>query len=60
MIYTDKRVFIDTNILVYANDSSDRVKCDIAKQIILNGITEENAIVSTQVLSEFLLIMNPK
>lgn len=54
------RYFIDTNILVYANDRSEKEKQVRAKQILLQGITEENIVVSTQVLSEFYVTVTQK
>jgi len=54
------KYFIDTNILVYANDSSDQSKQQRAKKIILDGIREECIAVSTQVLSEFYVTVTRK
>ena len=54
------KYFIDTNILVYANDSSDKDKQRKAKKIVLDGIREESIAVSTQVLSEFLVTVTRK
>ncbi len=54
------RHFIDTNILVYANDSSDKDKQRIAKKIILDGVRKESIAVSTQVLSEFYVTVTRK
>ncbi len=54
------KYFIDTNILVYANDRSEKDKHERAKQIILQGIANENIVVSTQVLSEFYVTITRK
>ncbi len=54
------KIFIDTNILVYANDQSDKMKQERAKQIILDGIARENIVLSTQVLSEFYVTVTRK
>ena len=54
------KYFIDTNILVYANDRSERGKQEKAKQILFNGITNEDITVSTQVLSEFYVTVTQK
>ena len=54
------KYFIDTNILVYANDRSEKDKHERAKQIILQGIANENIVVSTQVLSEFYVTVTRK
>jgi predicted nucleic acid-binding protein len=48
----DKK-FVDTNILVYANDRSVREKHEKAKQILVDGIEDDTLVFSTQVLSEF-------
>ncbi len=54
------KYFIDTNILVYANDRSENGKYKKARQIILNGIASENIALSTQVLSEFFVAVTKK
>jgi len=54
------KIFIDTNILVYANDPSDRKKNRIARQAILEGIQKENIAISTQVISEFYVTVTRK
>jgi predicted nucleic acid-binding protein len=55
----DKK-FIDTNVLVYANDRSVRDKYEKAKQILIDGIENENLVVSTQVLGEFFTTVTRK
>ncbi len=54
------KFFIDTNIIVYANDSSDKNKQLKAKQLILDGIRSGKIVVSTQVLSEFYFVSTQK
>ncbi len=54
------KIFVDTNILVYANDASDKPRQDLCKQIILDGIKNENMVLSTQVLSEFYVTVTKK
>lgn len=54
------RFFLDTNVLVYANDRSDRRKYDTAKRILLEGLANENMILSTQVLGEFFVTVTRK
>ena len=49
---TDK-VFFDTNILVYAYDRRDPAKQERAFDILADAISNENGIVSAQVLGEF-------
>lgn len=46
-------VFFDTNILVYADDCSDRQKQDRARGLIEKSLTARTAVISIQVLSEF-------
>lgn len=54
------KYFIDTNILVYANDRSEKAKHDQAKKILVDGIENENITLSTQVLSEFFVTVTRK
>ncbi len=54
------KLFIDTNILVYANDNTENVKYKLARQIILDGIKNDNIVISTQVLSEFYVTVTKK
>jgi predicted nucleic acid-binding protein len=54
------KFFIDTNILVYANDKSARKKQERAKQILFDGIINEDIVISTQVLSEFYVTVTKK
>ena len=54
------RQFIDTNILVYSYDSSDPAKQEHARQIVRNGIAEETAVLSAQVLGEFFAVVTSR
>ena len=47
------KVFIDTNVLVYAHDDASPAKRDRAREIVRLSITSGTGVVSTQVLSEF-------
>jgi predicted nucleic acid-binding protein len=47
------RNFIDTNILVYANDSRDPGKQQQAIALIANAMRDGNGVISTQVLQEY-------
>ena len=49
--------FIDNNVLVYACDTYDPAKQDRAQQILRDGIAEENAALSAQVLGEFITVV---
>ena len=54
------KIFIDTNILVYAFDSSEKEKQEIAQNLLANeGSTGEIAL-STQVLQEFFVTVTRK
>jgi predicted nucleic acid-binding protein len=48
-----KRCFIDTNIIVYANDRREKVKQDLAVALVSRLIRERNGVISTQVLQEY-------
>ncbi len=52
--------FIDTNILVYAYDTGSPDKQHIARSILTMAVKEENGILSTQVLSEFISVLTRK
>jgi hypothetical protein len=52
--------FLDTNILVYANDGTDAKKQETAVRLITGGIRNGHAVVSTQVLSEFWVTVTQK
>lgn len=47
------KVFLDTNILVYAVDSRDPAKHERAVEIVKKHIRDGSGVVSTQVLQEF-------
>jgi len=53
------KYFLDSNIIVYAHDI-DKDRRQIAEQDILNGIVSGNAVISTQVLSEFFVTVTQK
>ena len=54
------KYFIDTNILVYAHDTSEGNKHKVSKNIILDGIEKDNIAISTQVLNEFFVTVTQK
>ncbi|MBN2092986.1 PIN domain-containing protein [candidate division KSB1 bacterium] len=54
------KYFVDTNVIVYANDGSDKNKQQKAKQLILDGIRKGIIVVSAQVLSEFYIVSTQK
>jgi predicted nucleic acid-binding protein len=47
-----ERVFVDTNILVYAHDRSAGTKHELARQLLERLWEERSAVISTQVLQE--------
>jgi predicted nucleic acid-binding protein len=54
------KIFIDTNILVYAHDTSNRLKRKRAQEILFKGIQEENIVISTQVICELFVTLTKK
>jgi predicted nucleic acid-binding protein len=54
------KYFLDTNILVYAHDSADSEKQKICQKLIFEGIAQESAALSTQVLGEFIVTVTRK
>jgi predicted nucleic acid-binding protein len=57
---SDKKIFVDTNILVYAYDTSARKKHEIARDIIVGLWDSGLGVVSTQVLQEFFVLATRK
>ena len=54
------KVFIDTNILIYAYDLSAGDKHAIAKEVVLDIWNERRGVLSTQVLQEFTVAVTSK
>jgi len=48
--------FVDTNILVYADDRHDSRKQEVSQELLHSALTGRNAHLSTQVLSEFFQV----
>ncbi len=60
MSYMNAKIFIDTNIFVYAFDSSEKEKQNIAQNLLnKNGMSGE-IVLSTQVLQEFFVTVTRK
>jgi len=57
---TVDKYFLDTNVLVYANDGSAARKQEAAMRLITDGIRSGRAVISTQVLSEFWVTVTQK
>lgn len=54
------KVFIDTNIIIYAYDISSGTKHEIAKKILVNLWNSGLGVLSTQVLQEFFVNVTQK
>jgi predicted nucleic acid-binding protein len=54
------RVFVDTNVLIYAHDLDAGLKHDRAAAIIADLWEKENGIISVQVLQEFYVNLTRK
>lgn len=54
------KVFVDTNILVYAHDTTAGMKREIAKEAILDLWNSETGVLSTQVLQELYVSLTQK
>jgi predicted nucleic acid-binding protein len=54
------RVFLDTNIFVYAFDNSEQEKKNKSLELIENKAQEGQLIISTQVLQEFYVVVSRK
>lgn len=52
--------FLDTNVIVYANDSSQTQKQKIAVQLITRGMRSGRGVISSQVLGEFWVTVTQK
>jgi len=48
------RFFLDTNVLVYSFDPDSPAKQALARQLIVEGLRAQRAVISTQVVQEFL------
>ncbi len=51
------RLFLDTNILVYAYDKHEPQKQRKAQELLTDGIEQENLFLSVQVLGEFFNVV---
>ena len=52
------KIFVDTNVFVYAYSDDDILKHKTAKKLLQNDLTEDFVIVSTQILNEFYSVMS--
>ena len=56
----DSRVFVDTNILLYAYDASETLKQPIARVMLEKLWRERRGTLSTQILQEFYVVATRK
>lgn len=54
------KIFLDSNIIIYAYDKSDPERQKKAQQILKDVFQNENGILSPQVLSEFFVVVTRK
>lgn len=54
------KIFLDTNILVYANDHRDPAKQATATNLLAKCIGERSGVISTQVLQEYASVATYK
>ena len=59
-LFMTSRSFLDTNILVYADDHSSAVKQTKAQNLIAEGRRSGNAVLSTQILQEYFVATTRK
>lgn len=52
--------FIDTNVLVYTDDAANVQKQVVANELLRDGWTSGNAVISTQVLQEYFVAATRK
>jgi predicted nucleic acid-binding protein len=52
------KIFVDTNVFVYAYSDDDILKHKTAKNLLQNDLAEDFVIVSTQILNEFYSVMS--
>ncbi len=54
------RIFLDTNVLVYADDLDAGAKKDVARTLLRGALADGRGVVSTQILQEFFVIATRK
>ncbi len=54
------KVFLDTNVIVYANDARDLGQQERAIQAIGDALRSRNGVVSTQVLQEYAVVADTR
>jgi predicted nucleic acid-binding protein len=56
----EDKIFLDTNILVYAYDTSSGIKHDVARNIVTDLWNSRNGVLSIEVLQEFFVSITKK
>ena len=54
------RAFLDTNVLVYADDADAGTKRDKAQALLISALTTGDGVISTQVLQEYFSVATRK
>ena len=54
------KIFLDTNILIYTLDSHDQSKQDRCRSLLRTIQSENNGVISTQILQEFYVVATKK
>lgn len=54
------KVFLDTNLIVYANDTRDAQKQARAIELVAAAIREGTGVISTQVMQEYAVTASGK
>ena len=60
MSYTIVPSFVDTNILVYAEDRDAKAKHEVARDLVIKLWDEQSGVLSVQVLQEFYVTVTRK
>lgn len=55
-----ERVFLDTNVLVYADDLDAGTKTQRARELLGGALRDQNGVLSSQVLQEFFVVTTRK
>ncbi len=58
--YIVSKIFIDTNILVYTLDTTDKQKHERARAVLQQIINKHHPVISTQVIKEFFVVATKK
>lgn len=57
---TPQRLFLDTNVLVYAHDADAGSKAERARELIVRALGDRTGVVSSQVLGEYFVVATRK